>query len=199
MGYLTGVYYRHMRRPVIFLALAVLLMVPLTVAAVVLTETTTVTGEARIGGTISKGSGTFVIDHPLDPKNKLLYHSFVESPDVLNIYDGIALLDDTGEAVIALPSYFLALNMDMTYLATAIGEPMPNLFMEKGVAPRYIFFGTPVMKISGGAPGGRVSWQVSGIRHDPYIVAHPIVPEVEKGPNQIVDKGEYVFPEFYAK
>ncbi len=176
-----------------------MLLLPVAVSAVVLTEITTVTGQARIGGTLSKGSGTFVIDHPLDPKNKLLIHSFVESPDALNMYDGIALLDENGEAVIALPSYFLALNMEMTYLATAIGEPMPNLFMQKEVAPRYIFFGTPVMRISGGVPNGRVSWQVTGVRHDPYIEAHPIVPEVDKSPEQIVDKGEYVFPEFYAE
>lgn len=187
-----------MRSPVIVLAAAVLLL-PIAALAVVITDVTTVTGQARIGGTLSKGSGTFVIDHPLDPKNKLLYHSFVESPDAMNIYDGIATLDENGVAEIELPRYFLALNMDMTYLATAIGEPMPNLFLAKEVAPRYIFFGIPVMKISGGVPGGRVSWQVTGVRHDPYIVAYPIVPEVLKGPDQLVDKGEYLFPEFYAE
>ncbi len=29
--------------------------------------------------------GTFKIDHPLDPENKYLYHSFVESPDSTTI------------------------------------------------------------------------------------------------------------------
>ncbi|NQV92954.1 hypothetical protein HQ403_00470, partial [Candidatus Kaiserbacteria bacterium] len=43
-------------------------------------------------------------------------------------------------------------------------------------------------------PNTRVSWQVTGIRHDPYILANPIEVEVEKGPDQLVDKGEYVHP-----
>jgi hypothetical protein len=171
-----------------------------TAPTITITKNTTVTGDAVVIGTISKGSGTFVIDHPLDPKNKLLYHSFVESPDVLNIYDGIATLDKNGEATIELPKYFLALNKDFTYLGTAIGEPMPNLFLSKGVR-RWFFglFGRPVIKISGGVPGGRVSWQVTGIRKDPFILAHPIIPEVDKGPDQPADKGEFICPECYVK
>jgi hypothetical protein len=38
-----------------------------------------------------------------------------------------------------------------------------------------------------------VSWQVTGIRHDPYILAHPIQVEVDKGPGQPVDKGDCLF------
>jgi len=39
-------------------------------------------GNVQITGTISKGGGSFKIDHPLDPENKYLYHSFIESPDI---------------------------------------------------------------------------------------------------------------------
>ncbi|HEY3242950.1 MAG TPA: hypothetical protein VGM03_06310, partial [Phycisphaerae bacterium] len=42
-------------------------------------------GNVNVTGTLSKGFGTFKIDHPLDPENKYLYHSFVESPDMKNI------------------------------------------------------------------------------------------------------------------
>src|SRR6478736_942981 len=42
---------------------------------------------------ISKLSGQFRIDHPLDPLHKYLQHSFVESPDMKNVYDGITVLD----------------------------------------------------------------------------------------------------------
>ena len=177
----------------------VALLIPIFAGAVTLTKTSTVTGQARVGGTLSKGSGTFVIDDPLDPKNKLLYHSFVESPDVMNIYDGITTLDAKGEAVVELPAYFLALNTDFRYLATPIGAPMPNLHLSSEVGLRYLVLGAPVIRIAGGTPGGRVSWQVTGIRHDPYILDNPIVPEVEKGPGQLVDKGQYLFPQFYAK
>ena len=51
-------------------------------------------GKVNVTGTLTKAGGSFIIDHPLDPANKYLSHSFVESPDMKNIYDGIAVLDD---------------------------------------------------------------------------------------------------------
>jgi len=39
-------------------------------------------------GNLRKTSGNFEIDHPLDPKNKILRHSFVESPEMILIYKG---------------------------------------------------------------------------------------------------------------
>ena len=54
-------------------------------------------GNLSITGKLSKGSGSFKIDHPLDPANKYLEHSFVESPDMMNIYNGIAMLDSRGK------------------------------------------------------------------------------------------------------
>jgi hypothetical protein len=166
---------------------------------ITLTKSATVKGSASVLGALSKGSGTFVIDHPLDPKNTLLYHSFVESPDAKNIYDGIATLDAQGEATVELPDYFLALNEDFRYLGTPIGEAMPGLYLSSEVRKSFLgLFGTPVIRLAGGVPGGKVSWQVTGIRHDPFIEANPIIPEVEKGPDQLVDKGEYVCEECYA-
>ncbi|MHB1086415.1 MAG: hypothetical protein ACYCZ0_01555 [Minisyncoccota bacterium] len=191
---------KRARKTVIAAALAAVVGVPLFVGAVVITETSSVTGLASVLGALSKGSGTFVIDHPLDPKNKLLYHSFVESPDVKNLYDGIAQLDENGEAVIELPEYFLALNKDFRYLGTPIGGPMPELYLSKEVHRKYLnLLGAISIRIAGGTPNGRVSWQVTGIRHDRFIEANPIVPEVEKGPDELVDKGEYVCEECYAQ
>ena len=57
-----------------------------------------------VDGKLSKAGGSFKIDHPLDPANKYLYHSFVESPDMMNIYNGNATLDGNGEAVIQIPN-----------------------------------------------------------------------------------------------
>ncbi|HMB90044.1 MAG TPA: hypothetical protein VKP65_04300, partial [Rhodothermales bacterium] len=45
-------------------------------------------GDVWVTGTLSKGGGSFKIDHPLDPANKYLAHSFVESPDMMNVYNG---------------------------------------------------------------------------------------------------------------
>lgn len=168
-------------------------------SAVNINPAVSVQGSVSVLGAISKGSGTFMIDHPLDPKNKLLYHSFVESPDVLNIYDGIVVLDADGRADVDLPLYFLALNKDFTYLTTPVGSAMPNLYIEKGIRRPLVSL-TPriVFTIAGGKPSGKVSWQVTGVRHDSYILANPIVPEVKKGPDQLVNVGEYLFPAFYA-
>ena len=142
-----------------------------------------------ITGTISKGSGSFVIDHPLDPANKLLYHSFVESPDVKNIYDGVVKLDEKGEAAVELPGYFESLNSDFRYQYTAISVAAPNLHIKEEITNNTFI-------IAGGPPNARVSWQVTGIRQDPYILANPIVTEVEKGPEELVDRGEYVWLDY---
>ena len=153
------------------------------------------TGLTSVVSALSKGSGSFVIDHPLDPENKLLYHSFVESPDVKNIYDGLATLNSNGEVKIKLPKYFFALNGDFRYLATPVAESMPGLYLKKEADYVGIFglFKIPTFTIAGGKPNGRISWQVTGIRHDPYILTNPIIPEVDKGPDEIVDVGECIF------
>ena len=146
------------------------------------------TGDLTITGALSKGSGSFVIDHPLDPENKLLYHSFVESPDVKNIYDGVVTLNDQGRATVTLPDYYEALNGSESarFLLTAIGESAPGLYVtEEGIYNN-------TFTIAGGPSGVRVSWQVTGIRQDPYILKNPIVVEVEKGPDALVDKGESI-------
>ncbi len=166
---------------------------------ITLSKAATVKGQASVLGALSKGSGTFVIDDPLDPKNKLLYHSFVESPDVMNVYDGIVVLDQSGSATIVLPDYFTALNKDFQYLATPIGASMPNLHLSAEVHHTWLGLGRIEISVAGGAPGKKISWQVTGVRHDPFIEANLIVPEVEKGPDQLANKGEYLFPEYYEK
>jgi len=139
-------------------------------------------------GSVSKGVGSFKIDHPLDPLHKYLQHSFVESPDMKNVYDGLVVLDKNGEAWITLPVWFQTLNSDFRYQLTAVGGPGPNLYIAEEVAANKF-------KIAGGKPGSKVSWQVTGIRQDPYAKAHRIQVETEKPP---AEQGEYLFPEVYG-
>jgi len=79
-------------------------------------------GKVSVTGNLYKGGGSFKIDHPLDPTNKNLYHSFVESPDMMNIYNGNVVTDITGNASVDLPEWFEALNRDFRYQLTVIGE-----------------------------------------------------------------------------
>jgi len=57
----------------------------------------------------------FRIDHPLDPANKVLMHSCVESNERKLVYDGVVITDAAGEATVELPGYFGALNRDVRY------------------------------------------------------------------------------------
>jgi hypothetical protein len=133
-------------------------------------------GNLNVGGTISKSGGSFRIDDPIDPENKYLYHSFVESPDMKNIYDGVVSLDERGRAVVVLPEWFEALNQDFRYQLTCIG----------GYAPVYVAseISHNEFRIDGGSEGMKVSWQVTGVRHDGYANSHRIPVEVEKSANE---------------
>lgn len=173
----------NMKSPFKTIGLALAVLVPMGVVALDVTSGTRILGNLYITGSLSKGSGTFVIDHPLYPRTKLLYHSFVESPDMKNLYDGIVTLNEQGEATIELPAYFGALNGDYRYLYMPLGASMPGLHIKEPARDNRFIIG-------GGAPGGRVSWQVTGIRHDPYARLYPLVVEVEKGPAELVEKGE---------
>jgi len=64
-------------------------------------------GDVHVSGTLTKSNGAFMIDHPVDPENMYLSHSFVESPEMLNVYSGVVDLDDRGRAVVELPGVFL--------------------------------------------------------------------------------------------
>jgi hypothetical protein len=150
----------------------------------------TISGTLGVSGRSDKGSGTFVIDHPLDPKNKLLFHSFVESPDAKNIYDGVVTLDQNGEAVIRLPDYFMALNENFVYQLKPMGTPQPNLYVKHGVVAN-------AFTIAGGEANGRVSWQLTGNRHDAYILSDPIIPEVNKSTSTRVAPGSLLHPDVY--
>jgi hypothetical protein len=137
-----------------------------------------VRGDAAISGTLSKAAGSFRIDHPLDPANKYLYHSFVESPDMMNIYNGIVTTDPSGYATVTLPDWFGALNRDYRYQLTIIDEADtsdPALWAKIVRKVRNNRF-----TIRTSRPGLEVSWQVTGIRQDAFANAHRIPVEQDK-------------------
>ena len=131
-------------------------------------------GNVQVTGTIAKGAGTFKIDHPLDPANKYLYHSFVESPDMMNIYNGNATTDASGLVTVTLPSYFEAENKDYRYQLTVIGTFAQAIVKQEVSGNKFV--------IQTSVPNVKVSWQVTGIRNDKYAQAHRVVAEVAKEP-----------------
>ena len=141
-------------------------------------------GNVKIVGSISKTSGTFEIDDPLDPANKYLYHSFVESPDMMNVYNGNITTDASGMATVTLPPYFDTLNKDCRYQLTIMGATFAQAIVYREESGNSFEIKTSV-------PNVKVSWQVTGIRKDDWANAHRVVAEVEKEPT---NKGKYLTP-----
>ncbi len=158
------------------------------------------------GRLTATGTKSFRIDHPADPANKYLFHYCAESDEVINFYSGKATLNENGEAVVELPSYFAAINRDPRYTLTALGAPMPLLHIateiddgalsaaaaaRPGAAiPRCRF------SISGGVPGGKVSWRIDAVRNDEWMKRCAAPVEADKPGTEI---GTFQHPEFYGQ
>jgi hypothetical protein len=146
-------------------------------------------GAMTVTGYLAKSGGGFLIDHPLEPANQYLNHAFVESPDMKNVYDGNVTLDANGEASVILPDYFEALNGDFRYQLTALGAPGPNLYIAEEIQHNRF-------KIAGGTAGGKVSWQVTGIRHDPWAEQNRRPAVMDKTGQE---RGKYLYPQGYGQ
>jgi hypothetical protein len=146
------------------------------------------TNALQVTGNFAATVKTFVIDHPLDPENKYLYHSTVESPDMKNIYDGVVTTDAAGLATVTLPPYFEALNQDFRYQLTVMGTFAQAIVSDEIANNRFT--------IQTDKPNVKVSWQVTGIRHDAYANAHRSPVEVDKPAGE---RGRYLTPEVYGK
>jgi len=144
-------------------------------------------GDVDVDGNFSKAGGSFKIDHPFDPANKYLYHSFVESPDMMNIYNGNVILDGNGEAFVPLPEWFQELNRDFRYQLTCLDGFAPIYVAQRVQGNRF--------KIAGGKPGMEVSWQVTGVRQDAWANAHRIPVEQLKPEKE---RGSYLHPELFG-
>jgi hypothetical protein len=131
------------------------------------TGNVTITGDLNVTGTKN-----FRIDHPLDPKNKYLFHAAIESSEVLNVYSGNVNTDANGHAVVALPDWFESINKDLRYQLTVIGTFAQAIVAEKVKGNRF--------RIKTSAPNVEVSWQVIGVRSDAAMLTHPFKAEQNK-------------------
>jgi hypothetical protein len=131
-------------------------------------------GPFFINGTLQvTGGKLFTIDHPLDPQRKLLSHAAVESPALTNLYNGNVVTDRRGFAVIRLPRYFEALNRDYRYQLTVVGRSFAQAIVWQEIEKNRFTIKTS-------QPHVKVSWQVTGIRHDRYALEHPLHVEQAK-------------------
>lgn len=137
----------------------------------------------------SSGTKSFMIDHPLDPGNKFLYHYSTESPEVLNSYSGTVMLDADGEAWVELPEYYDAINIDPRYQLTAIGAPAPMLHVASEIVDNEF-------RIAGGQAGMRVSWEVKAKRNDAFVaqLGAPVVREKVGA-----ERGRYLQPTLHGQ
>jgi len=140
--------------------------------------------KVSVSGFLQPSGGGFSIDTPDAAPNRVLNHSFVKSPDMMNVISGDVATDADGNATVELPGYFEALNRDLRYQFTVIGQFAQVIVAEEVRDNRF--------SIKTDKPNVRVSWQVTGIRQDAWANAHRIEVEMEK---QESERGRYLNPE----
>jgi hypothetical protein len=96
--------------------------------------------------------------------------------------------DGRGYAIVTLPDWFDALNRDFRYQLTAIGQFAQAIVAEKIRDNCFV--------IRTDRPTVEVSWQVTGIRQDPYANLHRIQVEEDKSAEE---RGKYLHPDAYGQ
>ena len=127
-------------------------------------------GDLAIDGALSKGSGSFTIDHPLESKKDThhLVHSFVESPQANNIYRGkVDLVNGTAQVNLddvstMTDGTFILLNTDIhCYTSNETNwDPV------KGSVEGNIL----TIECQNNESNASVNWLVIGERHDPHML-----------------------------
>jgi len=127
-------------------------------------------GDLDIGGELSKGSGTFKIDHPLFPTEKFLYHGFVEAPQYDLIYRGIVQLV-AGKATIDIDATFGMTSG--TFAALCHNAVVTSIQNQDGFArckPEAIKGGVFTVVCEDRSSTDSLSWVVIAERKDPFII-----------------------------
>lgn len=145
-------------------------------------------GNVEVTGTLNANNLAARMDHPLDPANKYLNQSFIESSEMLSVQAGNATTDASGEAFVKLPEYFQAMNGDFRYQLTVVGQFAHAIVAQK--------IEGNVFKIKTDKPNVEVSWQVTGVRQDAaakakHKSAEELKPESERG--------RYLQPELFGQ
>ncbi len=146
-------------------------------------------GNIEVTGTVFGSVKDFKIDHPLDPANKYLVHTSVESSEMMNIYSGNVVTDELGLATVTLPDWFQAENTDFRYQLTVLGGRFAQAIVSKEIVKNQF-------TISTNASNVKVSWQITAVRQDNYAKAHPLIVEQQKPAHE---RGFYQNPELFGQ
>ena len=133
----------------------------------------TMSSSLAVTGALSKGSGTFLIDHPLDPCNRDLAHGFVEAPRYELIYRGVVRLV-AGRATVSLdadsnpdhpmtPGTFAALTTNARVLSLQNQDGFARL------RPGPIVGGVFEVICEDEDCTDEVAWLVIAERNDPFV------------------------------
>lgn len=144
-------------------------------------------GDVNVTGTIFSPVKINRIDHPLDPENKYLQQTDVQSPDMINVYSGNSITDQNGDAIVVMPEYFMDVNSDFRYQLTVVGQFAQAIVSSEIQNNRF--------SIKTDKPSVKVSWQVTGIRQDRYSQAHRVASEAAKPSHEV---GKFLYPELYG-
>ncbi len=147
------------------------------------------TGNVDIAGALSKGSGSFKIDHPLKPTSHHLVHSFVEAPQADNIYRGkVALVG--GSATVNLDN--AGRMTEGTFVLLNTNTQCFTANEDGWTAVRGSVSGnTLTIEAQDSTCADTVSWLVIGERHDQHMLntnwtdeAGRVITEPEKQPEE---------------
>ena len=106
----------------------------------------------------------------------------------MNVYNGNIVTDASGNATITMPDYFETLNKDFRYQLTVIGQFAQAIISNEMKDNSF--------SIRTDKPNVKVSWQVTGIRHDDYANANRIIVEEDKPSSE---RGKYLHPKEHGK
>ncbi len=146
-------------------------------------------GNVGVTGTVFGANANLRMDDPLDPAHKYLQHSSVASSDMMDMYNGNVRTDAKGFATVRMPRWFQALNRTFRYQLTIVGTRGWNARVVREITHNRFTIQTD-------RPRVKVSWQVTGIRHDRFANANRIKVVL---PKPKAEQGKYLHPQLYGK
>ncbi|MFN8474212.1 MAG: hypothetical protein U0822_18610 [Anaerolineae bacterium] len=145
-------------------------------------------GDVRVTGTLDNGLAAVKMDDPSNPTGRYINQAAVVGGDMLTLYNGNATTDAKGLAVVKVPAYVETISKDFRYQLTPIGQFAQAIIAKELNGGEFV--------IQTDKPNVKVSWQLSGVRSDPYAQASSFKAVEDKNAR---DLGTYLHPEAYGQ